>query len=124
MPSARKQRHPHGNGACGNQTQKKSLTTQNRIGCRRFANRHTRLLSRCRRRNVVRLSRRLLRLGLQDTYAHGASRAYLMKEYGLDAPALVRGIEKLLGRSTGVSDADLDAARIEQVHSLAKAEGL
>jgi len=70
------------------------------------------------------VGKRLLRLGLQDTYAHGASRAYLMKEYGLDAPALVGGIEKLLGRSTGVSDADLDAARIEQVHSLAKAEGL
>ncbi|MEA2002192.1 MAG: transketolase C-terminal domain-containing protein [Actinomycetota bacterium] len=70
------------------------------------------------------VGKRLLRLGLQDTYAHGASRAYLMKEYGLDAPALVRGIEELLGRSIGVSEADLDVVRIEQVHSLAKVEAL
>lgn len=67
---------------------------------------------------------RLLRLGLQDTYAHGASRSYLMREYGLDAPALVAGVEKLVGRTTGVSEADLEAVRIEEVHSLAKAEAL
>ena len=47
-----------------------------------------------------------------------------MKEYGLDAPALVKGIEKLLGRSTGVTESDLEAVRIEAVHSLAKAEAL
>lgn len=70
------------------------------------------------------VGKRLIRLGLKDTYAHGASRPYLMKEYGLDAPALVRGIEELLGRSTGVSEADLEAVRIEAVHSLAKAEAL
>jgi transketolase len=67
---------------------------------------------------------RLLRLGLRDTYAHGASRQFLMREYGLDAPALVRGIEELLGHATGVTDADLESVRIEAVHSLAKAEAL
>ncbi len=67
---------------------------------------------------------RLVRLGLRDTYAHGASRAYLMKEYGLDAPALVRAVDDLLGRTTGVTTTDLDAVRIEAVHSLAKAEAL
>lgn len=66
----------------------------------------------------------LLRLGLQDTYAHGASRQYLMKEYGLDASALVRGIEELVGRPTGITDQDLEAVRIEEIHSLAKAEAL
>ena len=66
----------------------------------------------------------LVRLGLQDTYAHGASKPYLMQEYGLDAPALVKGVEQLLGRSTGVTDADLEAVRLEAVHSLAKAEAL
>lgn len=70
------------------------------------------------------VGKRLLRLGLNDTYAHGASRSYLMREYGLDAAALVGGIEELLGRSTGISEADLDEARIEEVHSLAKAEAL
>lgn len=67
---------------------------------------------------------RLRRLGLRDTYAHGASRQFLMREYGLDAPALVRGIEELLGRATGITDADLESVRIEAVHSLAKAEAL
>ncbi|MDX2342642.1 MAG: transketolase C-terminal domain-containing protein [Acidimicrobiia bacterium] len=70
------------------------------------------------------VGKRLVRLGLQDTYAHGASRQYLMKEYGLDAPALVKGIEDLLGRPIGITESDLEAVRIEQVHSLAKAEGL
>ena len=67
---------------------------------------------------------RLVRLGLRDTYAHGASRQFLMKEYGLDALALVRSIEQLLGRSTGIEAADLESVRIEAVHSLAKAEAL
>lgn len=70
------------------------------------------------------VGKRLLRLGLQDTYAHGASRQYLMREYGLDAPALVRGIEELLQRSTGITDSDLEVVRIEETHSLAKAEAL
>jgi transketolase len=68
--------------------------------------------------------KRLVRLGLQDTYAHGASRSYLMKEYGLDAGALVRGIEALTGLRTGVTEARLAEARVEAVHSLAKSEAL
>jgi transketolase len=67
---------------------------------------------------------RLVRLGLRDTYAHGASRSFLMREYCLDALALVRGIEGLIGHATGIDDADLESVRIEAVHSLAKAEAL
>ncbi len=69
-------------------------------------------------------AKRLVRLGLKDTYAHGGSRAYLMRYYGLDAMALVGGIEALMGQSFGLSEADLDAARVDAVHSLAKAEAL
>ena len=68
--------------------------------------------------------KRLLRLGLRDTYAHGASRPYLMKEYGLDAAALVAGVEELTGTSTGITEEDLASSRVEATHSLAKAEGL
>lgn len=68
--------------------------------------------------------KRLVRLGLKDTYAHGASRPYLMKKYGLDAGALVRGIEDLTERTTGITDDDLAETRIEATHSLAKAEAL
>lgn len=56
------------------------------------------------------LGRRLIRLGLQDTYAHGASRDYLLAEYGLDAMALVRAVEELTGRRFEVSTAALSAA--------------
>lgn len=70
------------------------------------------------------IAKRLIRLGLKDTYAHGGSRPYLMRTYGLDAPALVAAIERLTGESFGISDADLDAVRIDAVHSSAKAEAL
>ena len=70
------------------------------------------------------IAKRLVRLGLKDTYAHGGSRPYLMRTYGLDAPALVAAIERLTGESFGITDADLDAVRIDAVHSSAKAEAL
>lgn len=70
------------------------------------------------------IGKRLVRLGLRDTYAHGGSRAYLMRHYGLDALALVGGIEDLLGQSFGISEEDLDEARVDAVHSLVKAEAL
>ena len=70
------------------------------------------------------VGKRLVRLGLKDTYAHGGSRAYLMGYYGLDALALVKGIEKLMGAEFGISENNLVAARVEAVHSAAKAEGL
>ena len=47
-----------------------------------------------------------------------------MRHYGLDAQALVRGVDELLGRSSGITDADLSAVRVGAVHSLAKAEAL
>jgi transketolase len=70
------------------------------------------------------VGKRLIRLGLRDTYAHGGSRPYLMRHYGLDALALVRGIERLMGQEFGITEDDLAAARIDEVHSLVKAEAL
>ncbi len=70
------------------------------------------------------LAKKLVRLGLRDTYAHGASRHYLMKAYGLDASALVRAVEQLIGQPTGVTESDLAEVRIQPVHSAAKAEAL
>jgi transketolase len=67
---------------------------------------------------------KLRRLGLQDTFAHGASKPYLMKKYGLDAIALVSAIGQLLDKNLEVDDAELDAVRIDTVHSAAKAEAL
>jgi transketolase len=70
------------------------------------------------------IDKRLLRIGLRDTYAHGASRAFLMREYGLDATALVANVERLLDARLGIGDDDLAAIRLEAVHSSAKAEAL
>jgi len=70
------------------------------------------------------IGKKLTRLGLRDTFIHGASRAYLLREYALDALALVRAIEKLTGTNLAITEADLDAARLDAVHSQAKAEAL
>lgn len=70
------------------------------------------------------VGKRLVRLGLKDTFAHGGSRGYLMKHYGLDASALVSGVEKLIGQSTGITDDQLIATRVDAVHSAVKAEAL
>jgi len=70
------------------------------------------------------VGRKLIRLGLPDVFAHGASRAYLMKEYGLDALGLVRAVEKLLQTDLKIRESDLLAVRLQEVHSASKAEAL
>ena len=70
------------------------------------------------------LPKRLIRLGINDQYAHGASRAYLMKKYGLDAPALVRAVEELSGKSLGLADEELRAVELAPLESTSKAEDL
>ncbi|MDD7973383.1 transketolase family protein [Roseinatronobacter alkalisoli] len=70
------------------------------------------------------LARKLVRLGLQDTYAHGGSKPYLMRYYGLDALSLVRAVERVTGQETGITEEALCAVRVDAVHSAVKAEAL
>jgi transketolase len=70
------------------------------------------------------IGKKLYRIGLQDTYAHGGSRPYLMRYYGLDALALVKMVETALQINMHITEQDLKAVRIEAVHSAAKAEAL
>ncbi len=70
------------------------------------------------------VGKKLVRIGLQDTYAHGASRPYLMRTHGLDAMALVQKAEKMVGEKLNISEEDLQAVRLEAMHSDAKAEAL
>lgn len=70
------------------------------------------------------IGRRLVRIGLRDTFAHGGSRRYLMRHYGIDAMALVREVEALVGSSLNITEDDLAAVRLEPVHSEARAEAL
>jgi transketolase len=66
----------------------------------------------------------LTKIGIHDTFAHGASRQYLMQEYGLDAIALVRHVERILAINLKISEEDLTDARLEAIHSAAKPEAL
>jgi transketolase len=70
------------------------------------------------------VGKKLTRLGLQDTYAHGASRPYLMRTHGLDAMALVRATERMVGKKLNITESDLKSVRLDSVHSDAKAEAL
>ena len=53
------------------------------------------------------VSKPLIRLGVPGVYAHGASKEYLLREYGLDACALIRAIEKLVHKKL-VNESKLD----------------
>jgi len=70
------------------------------------------------------MGKRLRRIGLKDTFAHGASKPYLMREYELDALALVHTVEKLIDQDLDITETDLQAVRLQAVHSAAKAEAL
>lgn len=70
------------------------------------------------------IGKKLIRVGIPDTFMHGASKSYLMEKYGVDALALVRQVEKLLGTPLGVTRENLASVRLEAVHSQAKAEAL
>jgi len=48
------------------------------------------------------IGKKLVRLGVPMVYAHGASRDYLMEEYGFDSKALIGAVEKLIGKAVVV----------------------
>jgi transketolase len=67
---------------------------------------------------------RLVRMGIQDKFLHGASRTTLARENHMDGLSLVAEIEKLTGQSFGISEGDLGSVHLTPVHSEAKAEAL
>lgn len=70
------------------------------------------------------MGKKLTRIGIKDTFVHGASKQYLMKEYGLDAMALINEIERMMGRDLNINEDELTEAFVVEVHSKAKAEAL
>jgi len=70
------------------------------------------------------IGKKLIRIGIKDTFVHGASKQYLMKEYGLDAMTLIHEIEKVIGKELDIKEEELSEAYIVEVHSKAKAEAL
>ena len=59
------------------------------------------------------IGKKLIKIGLNDTYAHGASKMYLLRKYGLDAMALVSAIGQLMDRELGIAEHDLEEIRFE-----------
>jgi transketolase len=70
------------------------------------------------------IGKKLVKIGIRDTFLHGASKRYLMKEYEIDALTLVKEIEALSGGKFNITEKELDEVRIEAVHSESKAEAL
>lgn len=56
------------------------------------------------------LGKRLIKIGL-NSYAHGASKMYLMKKYGIGAMNLVEAVENLTNKSFGIKESDLEEVR-------------
>lgn len=59
------------------------------------------------------IGKRLVKVGLNDTYAHGASKMYLLKKYGMDAMTLIHGVENLMGENFGIEEHELEEIRFE-----------
>ncbi len=70
------------------------------------------------------IGKKLVKIGIQDTFVHGASKQFLMKEYSLDAMTLISEIEKLVGLELNIKEDDLTEPYVVEVHSKAKVEAL
>lgn len=56
------------------------------------------------------LGKRLIKIGL-NSYAHGASKMYLMQKYGINAMNLVKAVEDLTGKQLNIEEKDLEEVR-------------
>jgi transketolase len=70
------------------------------------------------------IAAKLVKLGIQDTFLHGASRPTLARENRMDALSLVEEIERLTDRKFGVTEKDLGQIHLTPVQSDSKAEEL
>ncbi len=70
------------------------------------------------------IAKKLVRIGLRDTFSHGASKQYLLKEHRMDALSLVGEVETMVGQKFEITEEELTKAYITAVHSVAKAEAL
>jgi transketolase len=70
------------------------------------------------------MAQKLVRIGLRDTFSHGASKQYLLKEHGMDALSLISEVEKMVDQRFNISEDELAAVHVAAVHSKAKAEAL
>jgi len=70
------------------------------------------------------MAKKLARIGLRDTFSHGASKPYLLKEHKMDALSLISEVERMVDQKFNIAEDELAATHITAVHSAAKAEAL
>jgi transketolase len=70
------------------------------------------------------IAKKLTRIGLLDTFSHGASKQYLLKEHKMDALSLIGAVETMSGTRLDITEDELSKTYITAVHSAAKAEAL
>lgn len=70
------------------------------------------------------VGKKLCRLGIPDTFVHGASKRYLMREYGLDAMAMLAKVEEITGERFDIREDSLAETYTPALHSEAKPEAL
>ncbi len=70
------------------------------------------------------IQKKLVTIGIRDSFMHGGSRNYLLRHYGIDAGSLVGQVEALIGKRLDIAPEELAEVRIEPVHSDARAEAL
>jgi len=70
------------------------------------------------------MDKKLVRIGLRDTFSHGASKQYLLKEHKMDALSLIKEVEALSKQQFNIYEDELSKTHITAVHSAAKAEAL
>ncbi len=70
------------------------------------------------------IAKKLIRIGLRDTFSHGASKQYLLKEHGMDALSLIKEVETMVRQQFNITEDELRSTHIAAVHSSAKAEAL
>ncbi|MCX8094500.1 MAG: transketolase [Candidatus Goldbacteria bacterium] len=68
------------------------------------------------------INKKLIKLGINDTFSHGASKQYLMKEYKIDALSLIEAVENLINNKLNIKEDDLQKIRIEPINTSSKAE--
>lgn len=62
------------------------------------------------------IATKLTKIGIPDTFAHGASKEYLMRKFGIDALGLVNKIEEILGKNFNITEEQIKAfdLKVEQ----------
>ena len=55
------------------------------------------------------LSVKLTKVGIENTYAHGASKEYLMRKFGIDALGVAKKVQELLNKDFELSEEELSS---------------